>query len=292
MEVLSGFVNGIFLVFISIFVFIEAIDRVLDPPEIHTERLMLVSVGGLLVNIVGMVAFSHAHTHGGAPCKSHGSGGGDHGHSHESTSAAAVAPTPSAVSHAHGHSHDTHTDDHSHSHAHSHSHSHAHSHGPSSSAACTTACATAVPVPSSAPINAPADHGHEHGGHAHRNANMEGPTKRVSSALAHLPKKIISLLGVFLHVLADALGSVGVMISTFLVEWYDMRMADPLCSIFIGVLIFISVIPLLKSSTRTLLQRTPKDLEKDFDRALHDVRENMSGILFLFFSTSFSLSAF
>lgn len=47
----------------------------MQPPEITTDRLLLVSVFGLCVNLVGMFAFQHAHSHGGAAC--------DHGHSHD-----------------------------------------------------------------------------------------------------------------------------------------------------------------------------------------------------------------
>ena len=47
------------------------------------------------------------------------------------------------------------------------------------------------------------------------------------------------LTGVFLHVLADTLGSVGVIISTLLMEYLGWRIADPICSIFTAVLIFI-----------------------------------------------------
>ena len=40
-EVLSGFVNGLFLVVIACFVFAEALERLLDPPNISTERLLV-----------------------------------------------------------------------------------------------------------------------------------------------------------------------------------------------------------------------------------------------------------
>lgn len=53
----------------------------------------VVSVGGLLVNLVGIFAFRHAHSHGGS---SHGHG--SHGHSHH------------GHSHGHGHAHDDHHD--------------------------------------------------------------------------------------------------------------------------------------------------------------------------------------
>jgi solute carrier family 30 (zinc transporter), member 5/7 len=50
--VLSGFVNGILLVLIAFFVFVESIERMLEPPEVKTERLLLVSVLGFVVNIL------------------------------------------------------------------------------------------------------------------------------------------------------------------------------------------------------------------------------------------------
>ena len=43
-EILSGFVNGIFLVVISFFVFLAAIQRLFDPPKVNTERLLVSAV--------------------------------------------------------------------------------------------------------------------------------------------------------------------------------------------------------------------------------------------------------
>lgn len=68
-QVLSGFVNAIFLMFIAFFVLMESIERFLEPQEIKTERLLLVSVMGLMVNLVGIYAF---HSHSGAHGHSHG----------------------------------------------------------------------------------------------------------------------------------------------------------------------------------------------------------------------------
>ncbi len=83
---------------------------------------------------------------------------------------------------------------------------------------------------------------------------------------------VIALLsGVFLHVLADTLGSVGVIISTFLIENFGLKIADPLCSVFIAVLIFMSVLPLVKETSLILLLRTPQELQKDLGVALQKV---------------------
>jgi solute carrier family 30 (zinc transporter), member 5/7 len=103
MEILSGFTNGIFLVLISVFVMVEAVDRLIEPQEIHTERLIFVSTGGLIVNLVGVFAFSHAHSHGGSKCN----------HAHGQTSAPAAQAAPAS---AHGHSHGGSGGSHGHSH--------------------------------------------------------------------------------------------------------------------------------------------------------------------------------
>ena len=41
LEILSGFVNGLFLIVISLFVFIEAVERLFEPPEIKSEKLIV-----------------------------------------------------------------------------------------------------------------------------------------------------------------------------------------------------------------------------------------------------------
>ena len=51
-ETLAGFINGLFLLFISFFIFSEAVERLVEPPEVKHERLLVVSVLGFLVNLV------------------------------------------------------------------------------------------------------------------------------------------------------------------------------------------------------------------------------------------------
>lgn len=86
--------------------------------------------------------------------------------------------------------------------------------------------------------------------------------------------------GIFLHVLADTLGSVGVVISTLLIKYKGWLVSDPACSIFISVLIVSSVIPLLRNSAEILLQRVPRALEHDLKVAVDNVMKikGVSGI--------------
>lgn len=77
--------------------------------------------------------------------------------------------------------------------------------------------------------------------------------------------------GIYLHVLADTLGSVAVVISTLLIHFYGWAGFDPLASCLIAILIFASAIPLVISSAKTLLLTIPEDSE-------FDLRETLAGI--------------
>lgn len=72
--------------------------------------------------------------------------------------------------------------------------------------------------------------------------------------------------------MADTLGSVGVIISTLLIEQFGYQRADPICSLFIAILIFASVLPLLKESALVLSLRTPEALQDQLAVALKKVR--------------------
>lgn len=89
------------------------------------------------------------------------------------------------------------------------------------------------------------------GGHSHENLNMRG---------------------VFLHVLGDAMGNIGV-IATALFIWltdFSWRFyADPVISLVITGIIFSSALPLVKSASLILLQGVPRGISLD------DVKEDM-----------------
>ncbi|PWN51265.1 cation efflux protein [Violaceomyces palustris] len=174
-ETLSGFANGIFLILISIFIVFEAIQRILDPPEMSNNvQLLIVSAMGLGVNLFGMFAMGGHHHH--------------HGHGH---------------SHGHGH-------DHGHGHGHS--------------------------------------HGHDHHGHSH------------------------NMMGVYLHVMADTLGSVGVIISTLLIQKFGWTGFDPIASLFIAFMIVASVIPLVLEAGRVLCLDMGEDKEREVLSALEEIK--------------------
>ncbi|KAJ7880282.1 cation efflux protein [Mycena olivaceomarginata] len=363
-ETLSGFANGIFLILISIFIVFEAIQRILEPPEMNTSQLLLVSSLGLAVNLFGMFAMG-GHHHGGHS-HSHGHSHGGGGHSHSESHGHSEHPSPSLALDDHGHSHSSgHSHSHSppssplsplpHSHplpsppAHSHSHSHsepcaedhAHSHSPPPSPPAAHAHSNGLshshshspPSHSHDSHASDANHSHSHSdgtlsplqnGHSH---SHEPPTpasanpkrlfngqslhvhpKTPNSSMFEVATPITpnyrfgvdehykthhedehipnlhppshapsheghshNMRGVFLHVMADTLGSVGVIISTLLIQFYGWTGFDPIASLFIAILIAASVVPLVMDTGRVLCLDI-SDREATIEQALSELR--------------------
>jgi len=232
-EIMAGFMNALFLMFVAFFIFSEAVERAFHPPHVEHERLLVISILGFLVNLVGIFVFGHGH------------GDGDHGHSHAGSS--------------HGHSHggsenkvqsmfkDEFQDDDFHSDFHTKrktADQHGHSH------------------------NGGGDHGHSHngGGHGHSHGIHD------SSGNINTSNKQI-MQGVFLHILADTLGSVGVIASSLVIKYWGFMLADPICSMVISILISLSIWPLLLDSMSILMQRTPKEIEYDLPIAYQKVSQ-------------------
>jgi solute carrier family 30 (zinc transporter), member 1 len=94
------------------------------------------------------------------------------------------------------------------------------------------------------------------GGHSHENLNMRG---------------------VFLHVLGDALGNIGVIVTALFIWLTDFSWrfyADPLISLVITAIIFSSALPLVKSASLILLQGVPRGISID------DVKEDILQVPF------------
>ena len=62
-EVLGALINGIGLIGISIFIFVEAVERLQEPPEVLGGAMLLIAIGGLLVNLTGLVILGDGHRH-------------------------------------------------------------------------------------------------------------------------------------------------------------------------------------------------------------------------------------
>jgi cobalt-zinc-cadmium efflux system protein len=74
-------------------------------------------------------------------------------------------------------------------------------------------------------------------------------------------QKSLNLRGVFLHVIGDALGSVGAIVAGVLIFWTGWQWADPITSVLIGGLILLSSFSLVRESIDILMQAVPPHLD-------------------------------
>lgn len=73
----------------------------------------------------------------------------------------------------------------------------------------------------------------------------------------------LNVRGAWLHVLTDALGSVGAMVSGILVWAFGLNRADPIASVIISGLVVYSSWPLLKQAVAILMESAPGHIDVD-----------------------------
>ena len=71
----------------------------------------------------------------------------------------------------------------------------------------------------------------------------------------------LNIRGVFLHILGDALGSVGAIVAGVVILWTGWNWVDPLTSVAIGLLVLISSFGVVRESVDILMQATPRHLD-------------------------------
>jgi zinc transporter 1 len=330
-ETLGALVNGVFLVALCLSIFLEAIQRLVEPQDVsHPKLVVIVGSFGLASNILGLFLFhDHGHSHGG---HSHGHSDGvnaaEEGHAHgldaedravadQRGNVADVLPQsrignfPSATPNAK---------------------SNPSARGPRSPRKSASGKRIAkrhhrsqsrnystiedVPVYPSSFRNsiiessrlephasdsdadsetAVAEEGSERSPLLQKRQSTDSqsasPKKRdchtdhkhnqpkEQSTGGHGHGHDLNMRGVFLHVLGDALGNIGV-IGSGLFIWltkFSWRFyADPVISLIITLIILASAVPLCKAASRILLQAVPEDLS--IDDIKHDITE-LDGIV-------------
>lgn len=172
----------------------------------------------------------------------------DNGVSDEEAVADGDAPTETSplLSQLNGNDHKHSHDDHDHDDDHSHTHSHA----PKASRTSSSHAKHNHNKPKKA----------SKGGHGHNHADM-------------------GMNGMILHVIGDALGNVGVIVSALIIwltNWSGRYYADPAVSLFITLIILKSAIPLTSATAKILLQATPDHI--DVQDIKEDIQE-LDGVL-------------
>lgn len=120
-------------------------------------------------------------------------------------------------------------------------------------------------------------HSHKKKDHRHNSWHTEHkhskPTEAGSGGHGH--SHDLNMRGVFLHVMGDALGNIGVIASAlfiWLTSWSWRYYLDPAISLVITCIILGSAIPLCKAASRILLQAVPTGMSVD------DIREDIESL--------------
>ncbi|CAI4925067.1 AVN_collapsed_G0051890.mRNA.1.CDS.1 [Saccharomyces cerevisiae] len=238
-EILGALLNAVFLIALCVSILIEALQRIIAPPVIENPKFVLyVGVAGLISNTVGLFLFhdnDQEHGHG-------------HGHSHGGIFADHEMHMPS-----------------------SHTHTHAHVDGIENTTPMDSTDNIGEIMPNAivdsfmnentrllTPENASKTPSYSTSSHTIASGgNYTEHDKR---------KRSLNMHGVFLHVLGDALGNIGVMLSAFFIWKTDYSWkyyTDPLVSLIITGIIFSSALPLSCKASKILLQATPSTLSGD-----------------------------
>jgi len=106
----------------------------------------------------------------------------------------------------------------------------------------------------------------------HKNHKHAQPKSKSKGGHSH---EDMNIKGVFLHVLGDALGNVGVMASALIIwltPWSFRFYFDPAISLLITLIILKTAIPLVKQTSKPLLQAVPDHVNVD------DIREDIESL--------------
>ncbi len=71
----------------------------------------------------------------------------------------------------------------------------------------------------------------------------------------------LNVRGAFLHVIGDALGSVGAVVAALAIRWKDWTWADPVVALAIAALILVSAWSLVRESVDVLMEATPAHVD-------------------------------
>ena len=125
-------------------------------------------------------------------------------------------------------------------------------------------------------------HAHSHTEHAedhvHDSHKHTQPKDASTGGHGHSHSDL-NMRGVFLHVMGDALGNIGVIVSALIIwltDWPGRYYSDPAISLVITIVILTSAIPLCKAASKILLQAVPVGI--DVDNIKYDI-EDIPGII-------------
>jgi cobalt-zinc-cadmium efflux system protein len=94
-------------------------------------------------------------------------------------------------------------------------------------------------------------------------------------ALSHHAHDNMNMRGAFWHLVADALGSIAVVVAGIGVALFGTEWLDPAASLFIALLVCVGAVRLLRDTAQVLLERVPANLDAG---AVRDALEAEPGV--------------
>lgn len=264
--VLGALINAVFLVALCLSIFISALKRLIETEPLNKPILILV-VGcvGLLVNILGIFLFhghaGHGHSYGSGHGHSHGSSHGhSHGHDHGGSHGREKEDKHKGINSA---QHVTRKDVHGMENGTQHVQKDL---GMTNKVLAPIALQCPPDSPSLRRFQERAKHVKEIFQPDVINAviTQNGPTIVDEEEDASKSEGHLNMKGVYLHILGDALGSIIVIIAALIVHFVKDKWTlyvDPFLSIVMVLIILYSSVPLLKESSKILLQNVPPHIE-------------------------------
>jgi len=251
-EILGALLSVLLIWLLTGLLIFEAVQRVQKPQHVEGKLMFVIASLGLVVNFaMGLILHQSGH--------SHASGGG-HGHSHGGDHKARKHSEESSPLRRGRTTEDTHIDVHEEA---ENGHEHGHRRGKKS------------------------QDGHEHSGRSreddvsddgesHDHGHQETETSPlVKPKLTHQKsKRNINVTAAFIHVLGDAVQSVGVMIAAGII-WYNPNwtIVDPICTFFFSLIVLATTIRLVKESVSVLMEGSPEGIDPvEVEEALKSIK--------------------
>jgi len=242
-----GAVASIFVIWLMTGILVwEAVLRLITPDIVEGKVMFIVSVIGILMNLILMRVFGHNHSHGGASCDH----GHSHGHAHEKPAKSSYKPPVVVAVSDSPHEHERH-DDHA-----APSHAHAHGEGEGHNESC--------------------GHEHGHGEQAHEHGHEHEHEHEHEHGLAspHAEgedEESLAVRAAMAHVLGDILQSLGVCLSAALIwafndRWLDANgisywyRTDPICTFLFSILVLWSTVGTIREAVHVLMAGVPRGI--------------------------------
>ncbi len=237
-EVLGTFINSVFLIFIAIYILFESMERFISPKDIHSENLILVSFLGLIVNIIGLFL---AHDHG---------DDNDDENDEKSNSDDLINnENNNEILKINQNSNDNYLKENN----------------------KDNLKKKSEKKNDKSKLNKGKKHNYHHYHHLNEENKIENNDNNnemnnesqthIHNHHNHNHHHNDNLYAIYIHILADTLGSVAVLISSYLIRFHNIKISDPICSALISIMIVYSTIPVLKNSAVILLHIPNRDIK-------------------------------